>query len=53
VLVSPQETDGIVNTVLQALGVRRAFWKDEWDTVGLVRYRSNGAILEAAKSSPR
>jgi hypothetical protein len=48
VLVAPQEAADIVNAVLRALGVVRDLGKDEWDTVGLARYRSNDTILAAA-----
>jgi len=51
VLVSPQQADSIVNTVLRTLGVVRAPGKDEWDTIDLVRYRSTDDIVTAASKN--
>ncbi|MGE5181121.1 MAG: hypothetical protein ACM31C_03620 [Acidobacteriota bacterium] len=50
-LVTPNRQDGIVNAVLRALGVVRAEGRDEWDTVDLVRFRSNDDIVKAAQRS--
>lgn len=50
-LVAPSEGNSIVNDVLRTLGVARIAKRDEWDTVELVRFRSNDAIVNAAKRS--
>lgn len=52
-LVTPQERSGSVNLVLAALGVTRGAALDEWDAVGLVRFRTMDALAAAARSTIR
>jgi hypothetical protein len=47
-LVEPAMRENAVNDALRALGVVRTFDRDEWDTVGLARFRSTEALIAAA-----
>lgn len=47
-LVEPHEDDNAVNAALAALGVTASTSRDEWDAVGLTRFRSNDALIENA-----
>lgn len=48
VAIPPVQADDAVNKVLRALGVMREGGRDEWDTVGLTRFRDVDDLLDAA-----
>jgi len=52
-LVTPREGSGSVNAALAALGVTRGAALDEWDAVGLVRFRTMDALAVASRSTIR
>jgi hypothetical protein len=52
-LVAPREGSASVNAALAALGVTRGGALDEWDAVGLVRFRTMDALAVASRSTIR